>query len=101
MADPQPIARVCSLSEAVSYLVLLCVAMPLKWVWGMPLAVRVFGMIHGVLWLLLIWFCVRSHFEKGWPKSRVWLLVTAALLPIVPFFLDRRVRGWIAEQRAA
>ncbi|HEX5054305.1 MAG TPA: DUF3817 domain-containing protein [Planctomycetota bacterium] len=98
MADPRPFARLCSLSEAVSYLVLLGIAMPLKYVWRLPMAVHVFGMIHGVLFLLLIWFLLRSHFEKGWPASRVWLLVGAALVPIVPFFLDRRVRRWLEEQ---
>ena len=97
MSDPRPLVRLTSLTEAVSYLLLLGVAMPLKYVWHMPLAVTVAGMVHGVLFLLLIWFLMRARFEKGWPKDRLWLVFAASLVPLWPFFLDRRVRGWAAE----
>ena len=63
----------------------------------MPLAVTVVGMVHGVVWMLLMWQLMRARFETAWPSSRLWLLGVAALLPIVPFFLDRRVRDWIAR----
>jgi integral membrane protein len=93
--------RLASLTEAVSYLLLMGIAMPLKYAWGMPLAVQIMGMIHGVLFLILIWLLVRTGFESTWPKSRLWLLALASLVPLVPFFLDRRVRGWIAATEAA
>ena len=37
--------------EGVSYLLLLGVAMPLKYAFGLPLAVKIVGMAHGVLFL--------------------------------------------------
>jgi integral membrane protein len=88
--------RVVALTEAVSWLVLLLVAMPLKYGWGMPLAVRYVGMAHGVLFLVLIWLAIRTHFELGWPSRRVGLVILAAMVPLWPFFLDRRLREWIA-----
>lgn len=97
MSDPRPLVRVTSLTEAVSYLLLLGVAMPLKYLAGQPFAVWVVGMIHGTLFLLLIWFLIRAHFEKGWPRPRLWLLFAASLVPLWPFFLDRRVRRWVRE----
>lgn len=101
MVDPLPWLRRTSLAEAVSYLLLLGVAMPLKYAWGQPLAVTVFGMAHGVLFLLLVWLLVRAHFDRGWPLRRLLLVFVAALVPIWPFVLDRRVRGWIAATPAA
>jgi len=89
--------RITSLTEAVSYLLLMAVAMPLKYIWGMPLAVQVIGMIHGVLFLMLLWFIVRANYETPWPRSRLWLLAFASLVPLMPFFLDRKVRAWIGE----
>ena len=89
--------RVASLTEAMSYLLLLVVAMPLKYMAGIALGVQVIGMIHGVLFLILIWLLVRAGFETTWPKSRLWLLAFASLVPLMPYFLDRSVRGWIAE----
>ncbi len=85
-----------SLLDAVSYVLLVGVAMPLKYVGDMPMAVSVAGMIHGLVWMVLMWLLMRTRFESSWPPSRVWGLGVAALLPLVPFFLDRRVQRWIA-----
>lgn len=101
MTDPLPWLRRTSIVEAISYLVLLGIAMPLKYVWGEPLAVRVFGMLHGVLFLALLWLLARAYFEKGWPLQRLLLIFAASLVPIWPFVLDRRVREWIAATPAA
>jgi integral membrane protein len=89
--------RLVALVEAVSYLLLLGIAMPLKYVWHEPMAVRVLGMAHGVLFLWLLWLLLRARFEAGWANGRVLLVFAASLVPLWPFFLDRRVRGWIAE----
>jgi integral membrane protein len=89
--------RYTSLVEALSYLVLAGVAMPIKYIGGNDVPVRICGMVHGVLFLLLLWLVVRCYFESPWPKSRLWTLALASLVPLVPFFLDKRVRAWIAE----
>lgn len=90
------VLRVVTLVEAVSYLVLVGVAMPLKYWWGEPLAVRIFGMVHGVLFLLMVWLLLRARFEAKWGMDRLALVFVASLLPIWPFFVDRPLRGWIA-----
>ncbi|MFM1873176.1 MAG: hypothetical protein RL398_2598 [Planctomycetota bacterium] len=100
MSDPLPWLRRISLIEAVSYLLLLGIAMPLKYVWAMPLAVSVAGMVHGLLFLLLIWMLARAKFERKWPTGRLVLIFVASLVPIWPFLLDRRLAGWIADSAA-
>lgn len=99
MSDPRKLVRATALIEAVSYLLLLGIAMPLKYAAGEPLAVHVMGMVHGLLFLLLIWFLLRAHFERGWPRQRVWLIFGASFVPFWPFFLDFRVRQWAREPR--
>lgn len=69
--------------------------MPLKYLAGMPLMVQIMGMAHGALFVLLIVLLVLAGFVTAWPKSRLWALAFASLVPIVPFLLDRRVRTWI------
>ncbi|MFK7739572.1 MAG: DUF3817 domain-containing protein [Planctomycetota bacterium] len=88
--------RTVSLVEAVSYLLLVGIAMPMKYWAGMPIFVKVLGMAHGVLFLLLLWLLMRVKFETRWPALRLALIGFASLLPIVPFVLDGRIRGWIA-----
>lgn len=100
MRNPLPALRVTSLVEAVSYLVLLGVAMPIKYGLGNAVPVKVFGMLHGVLFLLLVWLLMRARFEAGWPRHRLWIVFAASLVPLWPFFLDRRMRSWVADSAA-
>ncbi len=96
MKHPVSFLRSVALLEAISYLILLFVAMPLKYVWGMPLAVKIVGAAHGGLFVV---FCIalwRVLMHTGWPFSRAVLVFIASLLPFVPFFIDRRMRAWVA-----
>ena len=92
--------RMISLIEAVSYLLLVFVAMPLKYMLGFGLAVSVVGMIHGVLFVVLLGQLVLAGFLTSWPKSRLWLLALASVVPFMPFFLDRKMRAWMAGSQA-
>ena len=83
-------------AEAISYLILLFVAMPLKYVWGMPLAVKIAGSVHGGLFVIFCIALMRVLMQTSWPFSRAVLLFIASLLPFVPFFIDRRMRAWAA-----
>jgi integral membrane protein len=82
--------------EAVSFLFLLGVAMPLKYLAGMPLAVRVAGMAHGLLFILLGILALQMMGERDWPFRRVMMVMGAALLPFGPFVIDKR----LAEEEA-
>lgn len=93
--DPVRALRWAALAEAVSYLI-LAGAMVLKYGYGEPLAVRISGMVHGVLFLVLAWLCVQANVQRGWTGAQVRLVLFASLVPIVPFFLDRTIRRWIA-----
>jgi integral membrane protein len=57
--------------EGVSLLLLFCVAMPLKYAAGLPIAVRIAGSLHGLLFLVLISIAFRVWLEKEAPASRV------------------------------
>lgn len=100
MKNPVSFLRVCALLEAVSYLLLLFIAMPLKYVWGIPEAVKVTGMAHGVLFVLLCFALGRVLMSTSWPISRAALVFVASLVPFVPFFMDGKMRAW-AEQNDA
>ena len=77
--------------EGVSFVLLLAIAMPLKYYAGEPDAVRVIGMAHGVLFLLYILAAVHAAVEYEWPWTRVGWLVLAAFLPFGPFVADARI----------
>lgn len=86
--------------EAVSFLVLLGVAMPLKYLAGMPLAVKAVGWAHGVLF---IWFCIalgRAKVRAALPLAQALGVFIAALVPFGPFVIDRRLER-AARSRAS
>ena len=86
--------RLTALAEAISYLLLLFIAMPLKYVWQMPVAVKVTGMIHGVLFVVFCFTLYRAWLAAKWPLERAVMLFIASLIPFVPFWLDQRVKTW-------
>jgi integral membrane protein len=90
--------RVIALVEGVSFLVLLFVAMPLKYAAGMPMAVRIVGAIHGGLFLLFLWALMQATDEAKWPWSRAGAAFVASVVPFGTFVFDRSLR---AEQARA
>ncbi len=84
--------RVVSLSEGVSYLLLLCVAMPLKYIWGQPLAVKWVGWAHGVLFVALGLLLLLAMWRAALPFRLAVIVGVAALLPAGPFFADRLLK---------
>lgn len=83
-------------AEAISYLVLLFVAMPLKYLAGIPVAVMITGSLHGALFVLLMGAMTRVVMAGSLSLGRLAIVFVASLLPFVPFFLDRRMREWEA-----
>lgn len=90
--------RLLSLIEGWSFVVLLFVAMPLKYLADQPMAVRVVGMAHGVLFLALIAAALQAQIEEdNWPLKRTALIVLGALLPFGPFVVEKRLLAPLAE----
>ena len=95
-----PIGRLRAIAfvEGVSYLVLLCVAMPLKYFAGLPSAVKTVGWLHGVLFVLYLVAVAEVFFKHRWPLTRVLGALAAAFIPFGTFVLDKQLRR---EQQAA
>ena len=81
-----------SLIEGVSYLVLVAIAMPLKYAAGMPGAVRVVGMAHGVLFVAFVLALAAAARRERWSLKQCAVAMVAALLPFGAFWLERRLR---------
>jgi integral membrane protein len=84
--------RVVGVLEGVSYLVLLGVAMPLKYFAGQPEAVTVIGWLHGALFVAFVAALTHTMLVRRWPMSRTAGAFIASLVPFGTFVLDRRLR---------
>jgi integral membrane protein len=83
------IFKIISTLEAVSFLLLLGIAMPLKYIWGLPQMVQTVGMAHGVLFLLYIAGAVYIYKKLGWTPKQLAIAVFCSVLPFGPFYVER------------
>ena len=81
--------RIVAFTEGVSFLILLFVAMPLKYVFDMPAAVRAFGTVHGALFVLYVLWVLISHLEYNWPWRKTLLLLLVSVVPFGNFYADK------------
>ncbi len=84
--------RMVGIAEGISFLVLLFIAMPLKYAAGFPLAVTVVGSIHGFLFIAYVIAMIRALLEHKWGLKKISGVFVAALLPFGTFILDRKLR---------
>ena len=91
--DPVGRLRLLGIAEGVSFLLLLFIAMPLKYFFAFPLAVTVVGLIHGLLFIVFCIALLNAKIALRWPIGKALVPLVAALLPAGPFFIDRRLRA--------
>ena len=84
--------RVIGFWEAVSFLLLLGVAMPLKYWAGMPLMVRVVGSMHGGLFVLYVLAAFRAAHADKWSFRQLLIALVASVLPFGPFVIDHKLK---------
>jgi integral membrane protein len=92
MSTPIKRLRAVGMIEGISYLALLGIAMPLKYLAGIPLAVRVVGTAHGVLFVLFVLALAQVSLRHRWAASRALVAFIASLVPFGTFWLDARLR---------
>ncbi len=84
--------RMVGIAEGISFLILLLIAMPLKYMFNIPEAVKVFGWIHGALFIGFIYlaFEVMGTLKKniGWFAKAF----AASFIPLGTFIFDRQLK---------
>lgn len=83
--------RLTGIIEGLSFIILLVIAMPLKYYAGKPEMVSIVGMAHGVLFVLYIFLTVIAKFQYPWSWRRVLLLWVASIVPFGTFYADYKV----------
>jgi integral membrane protein len=84
--------RLIAFTEGVSYLVLLFIAMPLKYMADLPLAVKYVGWAHGVLFILYVLALLRVMMEYKWSIAKSFVAFVMSLIPFGTFWYDKTLR---------
>jgi integral membrane protein len=84
--------RIVGFLEGTSLLILLFVAMPLKYIWQQPAMVKAVGSAHGFLFLLFVGWVVYEGVARAWPFwSRTLPLIVSSFIPFGTFYLDKKI----------
>ncbi|MFT5823082.1 MAG: integral membrane protein [Crocinitomix sp.] len=83
--------RIIGLLEGISFLVLMGIAMPLKYIWDMPELIYSTGMAHGLLFVLYIFFVLLIGYQLKWSFTKVFWALLASLLPFGTFIADKKL----------
>lgn len=78
--------------EGISYLLLLLIAMPLKYMANIPEGVKYIGWAHGVLFVLFCIYLLKVWIGFKWSFGKAFLAFVASLLPFGTFVLDARLK---------
>jgi integral membrane protein len=90
--------RLFGLLEGLSLLVLVFVAMPLKYFANDPSLVKSVGPVHGGLFVLFVIFAVKMAMEQQWKfKETAWMLFLSSFIPFGTFYIDYTVLRHLQE----
>ena len=84
------IFRIIALLEGVSYLFLLFISVPIKYLYDNEFYVKLLGMPHGILFILYILIAYKIKKSMRWNMSTFMIVIIASLIPFGTFYIDRR-----------
>jgi integral membrane protein len=83
--------RIIALLEGWSLLLLLFIAMPVKYIMGIPEATQAIGLIHGVLFVLFMFATLIISVLQKWNLGTVFVVMASSFVPFGTFYIDRKV----------
>ena len=85
--------RKIGIAEGISFLLLLFIAMPLKYWGGIPEMVKYVGWAHGVLFVAYVGQLAITAYLMKWSIEKVILYFTLSLVPFGPFYLEKKLKA--------
>jgi len=78
--------------EGISFLILLFIAMPFKYLLDEPILVKYVGWAHGLLFILYNFQLLYLKIEIKWSFKRAFVYFMASLIPFAPFWVDQKLK---------
>lgn len=79
-----------SILEGMSFLILLLLAMPLKYLFDMPQMVEHVGMAHGVLFIAYVLGAILMFKPLNWNFKELLIVLGCSLVPFGPFYVEKK-----------
>lgn len=84
--------RIIGFFEGISLLILIFIAVPMKYFGNNPALVKTMGPIHGALFLLFIFNALSVGVDQKWKFSETtWKVLLACIIPFGTFYIDHKI----------
>ena len=84
--------RIIAILEGISLLILVFIAMPLKYIFQYEQGSKIMGPVHGALFLLFVFNTLSVGVEQGWKfRTTTWKVLLACIIPFGTFYIDRHI----------
>ena len=83
--------RILAFVEGVSFLIILFITMPLKYAFAMPQPNKIFGMLHGLLFVMYVLAVIQIKIEQQWNGKKTMLALIASVVPFGTFWADKKL----------
>jgi integral membrane protein len=91
--------RILAFLEGASLLFLVCVAVPIKYIYHNPALTKAMGPIHGALFLLFLVNALSVGVEQKWKfKTTTWKVMVACFIPFGTFYIDYKLLRKLKDQ---
>ena len=84
------IYRLIAFLEGVSYILLLLLAVPVKYLLNEAFYVKILGMPHGILFIIYILFSIIAKIKYNWSFRKFLVISIASLIPFGNFYVDKK-----------
>lgn len=82
--------RIIALLEGISYILLLFIATPIKYITGQEMYVKLLGMPHGVLFMAYILIAYLIKDDLKWNTNTFIKVLVASVIPFGTFYIDKK-----------
>lgn len=84
--------RIIAWLEGLSLLLLVFLAVPVKYIYGNDQLTRMLGPVHGALFLVFVFNAISVAVQYRWSfRYRTWKVLLACLVPFGTFYVDRKI----------
>lgn len=84
------IFRITALLEGISYILLLGIAVPIKYAFNDPTYVKLLGMPHGLLFIAYIILAIMVGSQMKWNNKTLFIVLVASIVPFGTFYIDKK-----------
>ncbi len=82
--------KIIAFLEGISLLLLLFFAMPMKYIFDLPIYVRIVGMSHGLLFISYIILAMMIKIEESWSVKKMGIVCLASIVPFGTFYVEKK-----------